>query len=102
MRHMHQHHMVAFLHDQIAGKLEDIVEYHQNRIDEIKKDHASVDHDEAKKIEVSKGFSTEAQRVALLPAHARAQENQTGHGRRKAKGTALTRLSRQAAKLHFR
>jgi hypothetical protein len=79
------------------------VEYHQNRIDKINKGHASVDHDEAKKIEASTRFSAEAHRCALLPAHARAQENQTGlDGRRKAKGTALTRLSKQAANLHFR
>jgi len=68
--------------DKISAALKHIMGYHQNRIGEIEIGHASVDKDEAKKIETSKTFSAEAHRFADMNPGTE---------------TALTRLSEQAA-----
>jgi hypothetical protein len=84
------HVTASMAHAQIREKLQHIKAYHQKRIDEINKGHASVDHDEAKKIEASTTFSAEALRCAV-DMDPRAPETRT----------AVKRLSAHAAKSHL-
>jgi len=88
-----EHAAASMAHAEIRKKLQDIERYHRKRIDEINagdKGHASVDHDEAKKIEASTTFSAQALKCAVD------MDPRTSETR-----AAVRKLSDQAAKLRL-
>ena len=91
-RHAHRHITTSLEHAGISKKLGYIAGYHENRIDEINKGHASdKGHaDEAKKIEASTTFSAEAIRCA-----------DTHHPLAPETDAAMERLAAKAAKLRL-